>query len=533
MSEACYSKTVSYKFNLMKYVLISLAFLSNVFAAFGNTPPTPQVLSAAMRDGTTIMDITYRVDDPDDATVKVRALAFVDGVRSFANVLRPSSFVDGTDANLGDAIPANTDLALAWDVGADWEIDLAQVKFEILCRDGGGLLPIEWITIPATGDEPELTISKNSPTDSEVLDALFWQYADGDSGLSLADGIIAGTVSSGVFENMIFSTGASVEEYATAYLFKSMGVAVAESESIANSIDARVNLDNSGGWHAENVPWNGISQIITWGGDNTFGETTPPGDNFPRIEKIAVGNNHYLVLNSDGTVKGWGWNRDGQGTPPEGLTGVVEIAAGAVHSLAVKQDGSVIGWGQNANGSTIPPEGLNGVTKVAAGVYFSLALKNNGTVIGWGYDSEGQATPPEGLSGVVAIEASGFRSFALKSDGTVVGWGQLYPQHTPPVGLNDVSAISASLSHCLALKDDGTVVAWGQNSYGEITPPEGLSNVTAIAAGRNFSLALKSDGTVVGWGKNDEGQIDIPIEATNVTFIGSGVNYSLILSRKL
>lgn len=36
-----------------------------------------------MRPGTTLMDVVYRVNDPDDATVKTRALAFVDGVRSF------------------------------------------------------------------------------------------------------------------------------------------------------------------------------------------------------------------------------------------------------------------------------------------------------------------------------------------------------------------------------------------------------------------------------------------------------------------
>lgn len=39
--------------------------------------PFPVVVSAAMRPGTTLMDVVYRVNDPDDATVKVRALAFV------------------------------------------------------------------------------------------------------------------------------------------------------------------------------------------------------------------------------------------------------------------------------------------------------------------------------------------------------------------------------------------------------------------------------------------------------------------------
>ena len=42
-----------------------------------------EITAAAMRPGTTLMDVVYRVNDPDDATVKTRALAFVDGVRSF------------------------------------------------------------------------------------------------------------------------------------------------------------------------------------------------------------------------------------------------------------------------------------------------------------------------------------------------------------------------------------------------------------------------------------------------------------------
>jgi hypothetical protein len=73
----------------MKLTLISFLIGSAISAALANTAPTPVVVSAAMRPGTTFMDVVYRVNDPDDATVKVRVLAFVDGTRSFANVLRP------------------------------------------------------------------------------------------------------------------------------------------------------------------------------------------------------------------------------------------------------------------------------------------------------------------------------------------------------------------------------------------------------------------------------------------------------------
>ena len=125
----------------MKSVSIPLVLLAMASAALANIAPTVVIQSAAMRPGTTLMDVVYRVNDPDNATVKTRALAFVDGVRSFANVLKPVTFVEGTAANLGDAIPSNTNHTLTWDLAADWNIQLGQVKFEILARDARGLLP--------------------------------------------------------------------------------------------------------------------------------------------------------------------------------------------------------------------------------------------------------------------------------------------------------------------------------------------------------------------------------------------------------
>jgi hypothetical protein len=160
--------------------------LSTAGLAFANTAPTVVIKSAQMRPGTTLMDVVYRVEDPDDATVKTRALAFIGGVRSFANVIRPVSFVEGTSVKLGDSIPANADHTLTWDVAADWNIDLGQVMFEVLAMDGRGLLPFEWITIPEANGEPTATVSVGSPTNDQLLDAFFWQYAISDNDLFLA-----------------------------------------------------------------------------------------------------------------------------------------------------------------------------------------------------------------------------------------------------------------------------------------------------------------------------------------------------------
>ena len=66
-------------------------------AAWANVAPVVVIESVAMRAGTTYMDIVYRVEDPDDTTVAVRAAAFVDGVRSLEKLLKPVTFAEGTE----------------------------------------------------------------------------------------------------------------------------------------------------------------------------------------------------------------------------------------------------------------------------------------------------------------------------------------------------------------------------------------------------------------------------------------------------
>jgi len=43
---------------------------------------------------------------------------------------------------------------------------------------------------------------------------------------------------------------------------------------------------------------------------------------------IAAGSSHNLALRSDGTVRAWGANYDGQCNVPAGLSNVVAITAG-------------------------------------------------------------------------------------------------------------------------------------------------------------------------------------------------------------
>jgi Regulator of chromosome condensation (RCC1) repeat len=519
----------------MKSLLTSLIISTvAVSAAWADTAPTSVIVSAAMRPGTTLMDVVFRVNDPDDATVKVRALAFVDGVRSFAKVLRPVTFVEGTAAKIGDAIASNTDHTLSWDVAADWNIDLGQVKFEILARDARGLLAFDWITIPAAGGQPALTISKDTPSDESVLSALFWQYADGDSGLTLTNGTLKGNASSGFYPSLILATGSNVDSNGAIYVFSVMGIDLATVDEVTYAANtARAGLTEVTKPHAIyrlHTP----SVVFAWG-ENDVGQTVVPVMGPTGVLAVAAGHYHNLALRGDGTVVGWGGQGlsepdFGETTVPSGLTDVIAIAAGNDHNLALKGDGTVVAWGSNANGQTTIPIGLAGVTAIAAGRDHSLALKDDGTVVAWGLNHAGQTNIPAGLIGVTAIAAGNHHNLALKNDGTVVAWGfNIYRQTTIPGGLAGVAAIAAGEGHSVALKGDGTVVAWGYNSNGQTLVPPGLTGVTAIAAGEHHTLALKSDGTVVGWGYNERGETTIPLGLNGIIAIAGGRFYSVAL----
>jgi hypothetical protein len=145
------------------------------------------IVSAQMRPtDPTIMDVVYKVTST-NGTVNVRALAFEDGEHSFAKVVRPETFVEGTGANLGDGIAANVEHTLSWRVSADWAKDLTKVKFEILMADESQI-PMELVTIPATVSNAEMTINVRRPSEKDIFNALLWHYADYAEGLTVANG---------------------------------------------------------------------------------------------------------------------------------------------------------------------------------------------------------------------------------------------------------------------------------------------------------------------------------------------------------
>lgn len=270
-------------------------------------------------------------------------------------------------------------------------------------------------------------------------------------------------------------------------------------------------------------------KVAAWG-DSSHGQTTLP-NGLNNVRAIAAGSEHSLGLRADGTVVGWGWNDDGQATPPP-LADVVTIAAGGSVSLALRADGSVAAWGDNTWGQTNVPAGLGPIAALAVGGSHCLALRADGTIAVWGGvpGTETITNVPAGLSGVRAVAAGGLHSLALKADGTVTAWGHsIYGQTNVPAGLSNVVAIAAAFRHSLALRADGTVVAWGYGFSGQTNVPAGLTDVIAIAAGDSVNLALRSDGTLVSWGGPYYGATNLPPGIAKVTGIACGWGHSLAL----
>ena len=292
-------------------------------------------------------------------------------------------------------------------------------------------------------------------------------------------------------------------------------------------------------------------KVLTWGdnssgqlGDGTTTKRILPVpvhglDGRNRAQAITSGENHMLLVASDGRVFAWGHDKSGQlgdgettdrPIPREvpDLRDVRSVSAGAAFSLALSSDGTVRAWGNNQSGqlgdgnapidhgSPAVVHGLSkgsDVVRIAAGLSFGLALQRDGAVLAWGNGTSGQLgnganskvsapVPVRGLgrgSGVVEIAAGGSFAVALKSDGTVLAWGNnasgqlgdgTAPQdHSTPIqvrGLgrgSGVVGIAAGGSHSLAVKHDGSVITWGNNSSGQLgdgTAP--LDHSTPVSA---------------------------------------------------
>ena len=194
-------------------------------------PPTVTIVSSKIRENDPeVLDVVYKVTST-KATVKVRALAFEDGERSFAKVVRPADFIadvngNETKGNVGDSVTANEEHTLSWKVSSDWSTRLAKVTFEVLAVEDD-ILPLELMTIPGTAAHPETwQVSWNYVPSDKTFEALLWLYADKDLGLTLENGVLKNGSTRLV-------SGATVSAYdALVYVYGKMGFNLLDGDNL-------------------------------------------------------------------------------------------------------------------------------------------------------------------------------------------------------------------------------------------------------------------------------------------------------------
>ena len=219
---------------------------------------------------------------------------------------------------------------------------------------------------------------------------------------------------------------------------------------------------------------------------------------------VSAGGNHTCSVQANAIVQCWGWNSDGQATPPGGQ--FVAVGAGEDHTCGIQTDNTVQCWGWNSDGQATPPDGR--FVTVSAGTFHTCGVRTDNTVQCWGRDQYGPTTPPDGR--FVAVSAGHAHTCGVRSDNTVQCWGDNeFGQVTPPGG--QFVAVSAGDAHTCGVQTDNTVQCWGWDGDGQATPPRG--RFIAVGAGEAHTCGVRTDNTVQCWGDNGYGQAAPPTVA--------------------
>jgi alpha-tubulin suppressor-like RCC1 family protein len=209
------------------------------------------------------------------------------------------------------------------------------------------------------------------------------------------------------------------------------------------------------------------------------------------------------------------------------LTDVSQVAAGAFHACARISNGTVRCWGFNGNGElgdntnierhtaelvqkyTDPDtdDPLTGVVSVVAGDGFSCALISGGSVRCWGANGSGEL-------GDETNTARNEADKVVRTNNTIGG----------VTNLANANLLTAGDHHSCGRRTDGMVVCWGEGGDGQLgvgstsdstrgvitypTPPSEVNPfITSLSASRRDTCARLIDSTVECWGDNSAGQL--------------------------
>ena len=326
-------------------------------------------------------------------------------------------------------------------------------------------------------------------------------------------------------------------------------------------------------------------------GDNstTNRTTTVATSTITNLTQITAGEHHTCGVRRDGTVWCWGYNGYGQlgdGTTtnrysPVAVSGItallpaVELTAGDNHTCARLSDGTLRCWGYNGNGqlgdgtttnrnAPIPVMGVTDAVQIAVGDRFSCALRQSGAVVCWGYNNIGQlgdgTTAQRVIPGAVpgitdatrrvagslhlcvrratgAVQCWGGGTSGQLGDGGFVNRARIAPgvfavpasESCTGMGCGEIQMSVTGYTGC-TLTPSNRVACWGFNNNRQLGDSlatggyrtaadyvEGLTDVAQVETGASHTCAITLDGALWCWGDNAFGQLgdgmteDLPV----------------------
>lgn len=285
---------------------------------------------------------------------------------------------------------------------------------------------------------------------------------------------------------------------------------------------------------------------------------------FRSVKQIVIAKNHALLLTGDGEVFGFGagrWGKLGNGTTnderyPAKLgfdlanVKVEQIAAGEDHSVILTQSGEVYTFGKGSNGQL--GHGNRNDCSRPTKVRHLAKKKNKIRFIAAGFD----------------------QTFCISSEGEVYSFGKAGPwlgydvrqalvnvpkRVTATKNLKKIVSAAVGQSHTLLLAQTGEVYAMGDNKNGSLGLGEHVEktaepwlidalqghNIRQISAGAEHSLVMCEDGHVFSWGLAATGRLGcgdasvlsnvyVPQQVTGIEgrplAVSAGLQHSLVLT---
>lgn len=148
----------------------------------------PVVTKVSQAAGSKIVDIDYRVTDPDSSTVTTALVAFNDGVQSWEKMVIPKTFTGSIGGELGSGVSSGGNHRVSWNAAVDMAgKNFASLSFVALAKDDRPEIGVHYVSIPPDAlNSAALKISHKPVQEDDLKDLWIWLLGKGDSRVAIS-----------------------------------------------------------------------------------------------------------------------------------------------------------------------------------------------------------------------------------------------------------------------------------------------------------------------------------------------------------